>query len=120
MDVISIDKAAELMIAAIGAIAAGGLLNAPITLFLVSVLKRFLPANLVSAGTLQLAVGILATVLFWVSGHFGRVDLFNNLSDFIIVVGPALLNLYATFTGASTLYNGAVKANSAVIGYKRS
>lgn len=120
MDVITIDKAAELLIAAIAAIAAGGLLNAPITLFLVSVLKRFIPANLIGAGTLQLAVGILATALFWVASHFGSVDLFNNVTDFIIVVGPALLNLFAGLTGASAMYATAVKSNSPVIGFKRS
>ena len=120
MDVITIDKAAELLLAAVAAIAAGGLLNAPITLFLVSVLKRFIPGNMVSAGTLQLAVGILATALFWVASHFGQVDLFNNVTDFVIVVGPALLNLFAGLTGASAMYQTAVKANSAVIGFKRS
>lgn len=120
MEIITINKAAELLVAAIAAIAAGGLLNAPITVFVVSVLKRLLPESLVSAGTMQLVTGMILTVLFWIAAHFGKVDLFNNVTNFVIVVGPALLNLLAGLTGASAMYATAVKTNTPFIGNKRS
>lgn len=120
MDVISIDKAAELLLAAIAAIAAGGLLNAPITLFAVSVLKRVVPEAKVSSQMLQFAVGLLLTVLFWIASYFGKVDMFNNVTAFVLAVGPALLNLFAGLTVSSAGYAVAKKANAAVIGYSRS
>lgn len=120
MDIITVNQAGELLLSAIVAIAAGGLFNAPLNLFIVSVLKRFVPESLISAGTLQLGGGIVLTVLFWIATHFGQVDLFNNVSNFIIVVGPALLNLLSGMAGSSALYSTAVKSNTGFVSYKRS
>lgn len=120
MDIITVDKAAELLAAAIAAIAAGGFGSAPITVFIVSVLKRIIPEAVVSAGVLQFVTALALTALFWLAGAFGRADLFKNVIDFILVAGPAVIGLLTALSGSSGLYKLAVKFDAGVIGYKRS
>lgn len=120
MDVITIDKAGELLIAAIAAIVAGGLGGAPLTAFLVSVVKRFDPNENVSSSTLQLVVGGGLTVVYWVAAHFGQADLFASVSNFVLAAGPALLALLATLSGSGLIYAASVKTGNSVFGYKRS
>lgn len=118
-------QAGELLVAAIGAIVAGGLGGGPLASFVVGLLKHVVPApdangnNGVSAPTLNLLVGGLLTVLFWIAQHFGVQQQFNSISDFLLVAGPALLTLLTTMYSASAVHNAASAQKVAVFGYKR-
>lgn len=122
---ISPTQAGELLMAAIVAIVAGGLGSGPLTTFVVGALKHFIPApddsgnGGVSAPTLNLLVGGALTIVYWIATHFGLQVQFNSISDFILVSGPALLNLLSTMYSASAIHNVAAAQNVPVFGYKR-
>lgn len=118
--VIPLEDAAGILLNAIAAIVAGGLLQAPITTFLVAVQKRIPFFNEISGQTLQLVTGGLLTVAFWLAVRVGFEAEFRSLADLIVVAGPALLNLLATFSGSSAYYHMANRAGDPVFGYKRS
>lgn len=119
MEVISLEQAAELLLNALMAIAVGGLGSAPITTFLVSVLKHIPALNVVPSATIQFAVGLLLTVVFWVARAFGFEVQFNSLMELIVVAGPALLGLFATLSGSSLWYQAAKKTGAGFVGYQR-
>lgn len=119
MQVITPNEAAELLIAAITAIAAGGLVNAPITTFLVSLVKRIPMLADVSGGTIQFAVGLVMTVLFWIAQATGLQFQFENIAEVIATVGPMILGLLTTLAGSNALYSVARRQRAGVVGYSR-
>lgn len=119
MDVITIEQAAELLLAAITAIVAGGLGSAPITTFLVSVLKHIPALNVVPASTLQFVTGFVLTVIFWIAQALGVEVQLQSVMDFALVVGPAILGLLATLSGSSLWYQAAKKTGAGFVGYQR-
>lgn len=114
------DQAGALLMSAIAAIVAGGFGGAPITSFLVGLLKHVPALDNVSAPTLNLFVGGILTAAWWVASKFGFGVQFKSFTDFVLVVGPALLTLLTTMVGASTIHKAAAKEQLAVVGYKRS
>lgn len=119
MEIISIDKAAELLLNALMAIAVGGLAGAPITLFLVSVSKRIPFLAVVPAATLQFVIGLLLTVAMWIAQAAGVQVQFQSFMDFITTVGPALLALLTTLSGSAVLYQAAKTSKAGWLGYQR-
>jgi uncharacterized membrane protein YedE/YeeE len=119
IDVIPIERAAELLLAAISAIIGGALLQAPITTFLVSLLKRVPFLNGVGGGALAFVVAGFLTVAVWLSRAFGLEVQLDSAFNVIVVAGPAILNLLATLTGSSALYNVAKNQSVPIIGYER-
>jgi len=115
-DVITVEQAAELLIGALTAIVAGGFGSAPITTFLVSVWKHIPALDAIPAATLQFVTGLVLTVLFWIAQAAGAQVQFENVVQFVVVAGPALL---ATLSGSSLLYQAAKKTGAGFVGYQR-
>ena len=118
-DVITVEQAAELLIGALTAIVAGGFGSAPITTFLVSVWKHIPALDAIPAATLQFVTGLVLTVLFWIAQAAGAQVQFENVVQFVVVAGPALLALLATLSGSSLLYQAAKKTGAGFVGYQR-
>lgn len=116
---ISPAQAGELLLGSIVAIVAAGFGGAPITAFLVGLAKHVPFLDAVSAPTLNLFVGGILTVLYWLASHFGLEIQFKSASDFILVAGPAVLTLFTTMAGASQLHKAAAAEKLPVLGYKR-
>ncbi len=116
---ITVEEAAELLLAAITAIGLGGLAGAPVTTFLVNLAKRIKALESVSASTIQLVIGTLLTALFWVAQRYGFEAQFNSVSELIVAAGPILLSLFATLSGSAVIYNTAKKAGDPAFGYQR-
>lgn len=119
MDIITVNEAAELLIAALTAIAAGGLVNAPITTFVVSLVKRVPALATVSGGTIQFVVGLLLTVVFWLAQAVGLQVQFESITEVIATTGPIILGLLTTLAGSNALYQVARTQRAGVIGYSR-
>lgn len=117
--VIPVEDAGALLLAAIASIIGGAVLNAPITVFVVSIAKRVDKNQVVSGGTWQIIVGGVVTVVIWIARRYGFEGQTNEAFNFVVIAGPALLNLLATFTGASALYKTATKVETPLIGYQR-
>lgn len=118
MTVITPEQAARLLLNALTAIVLGAFGNAPITLFLVSVIKRFVPAEY-GAGIIQFLVGLGLTVVFWLAQYFGYEMQFRSAVDFILLAGPALLAFISTLTASSAYYHAAKAQGVPVLGYSR-
>ena len=119
MEVISVNEAAELLIAALAAIAAGGLVNAPITTFVVSLVKRIPALATVSGGTIQFVVGLLLTAVFWLAQAAGLQVQFESITEVVATTGPMILGLLTTLAGSNALYQVANRSQVGVIGYSR-
>ena len=119
MEIITINEAAELLLAALTSIAVGGLAGAPITLFLVSTLKHIPALNVVPSATIQFVVGLLLTVAMWIAQAAGVQVQFQSVLDFVTTVGPAILALLTTLSGSAALYQAAKKTNAGWLGYQR-
>lgn len=115
--IISLPEAVQLLADAVAAILVAGFAGAPITLFVVATLKRFVP---VDSGVLQFVVAIVLTLLFWLAQYFGYEAQFRSIVDFVMVSGPALLALLTTLFGSSALYHSARRNAIPVAGYSRS
>lgn len=116
--IITPEEAARLLLNAVNAILIGAFGNAPITLFLVSVIKRFIPAEY-SAGIIQFLVGLTLTAIYWIAQYAGYETQFNSAVDFVLLAGPGLLTLIATLTASSAYYVAARTQHVPVIGYQR-
>lgn len=119
LPVIPIEQAGELLLAAIASIIGGSVLNAPITTFLVSILKRVDTEGRVSSDAWAVAAGAFVTVAVWLSRYFGVEVTITNVFQLVVVAGPLVLNLLTTLAGSSALYQAARKAHTPLIGYQR-
>lgn len=113
------EQAGELLLGAITAIVAGGFGGAPISSFVVGLLKHIPALDDVSAPTLNLTVGGIITVLWWIASRLGLQVQFKSVSDFLLTAGPAFLLFLTTMVGASTIHKAANNENVSVFGYKR-
>lgn len=117
--VIPVEDAGALLLAAIASIIGGAVLNAPITVFVVSIAKRLDKNQTISGGTWQIVVGGVVTVIIWVARRYGFEGQANEAFNFIVIAGPALLNLLSTFVSSSALYKTAAKTDTPLVGYQR-
>ena len=119
MDIITVEEAARLLLETLMAIAVGGMFSAPITLFLVSTLKRVPLFNAWSAEILQLAIGLILTVVVWIVARLGYIQQFETVVGIILVVGPALISLFTALAVSSAAYNLAVRYRVGYLSYQR-
>ena len=117
--VIPVEDAGALLLAAIASIIGGAVLNAPITVFIVAIAKRLDKNQVVTGGVWQLIVGGAVTVTIWIARRYGFEGQANEAFNFIVIAGPALLNLLTTFVGSSALYKTAAKTDTPLVGYQR-
>lgn len=104
--------------AALIAVTAGGLAGAPITEFIVSVLKKWVLKD-ANAGTISFVTSLALTVIFWIARYFGREVEFRSIVEFVLVAGPAFIALFSTVAGASLWYGGAKRLNVPVLGFSK-
>lgn len=98
---------------------AGALVTAPITLFVVGLLKRVKVLNSIKSDWLALIVALILTVVYWVARWTGYEVQLNSLLHAVEVAGPAIVTLVGTLFGAGALYNSAAARNVPILGYRR-
>lgn len=98
---------------------AGALVTAPITLFVVGLLKRIKLLNAVKSEWLALIVALALTVVYWIAQRTGYELQLNSVLHTIEVAGPAIVTLVGTLFGAGALYNSASARNIPILGYQR-
>lgn len=98
---------------------AGALVTAPVTLFVVGLLKRVKALSLIKSEWLALGVALALTIVYWVAQRTGYEVQLNSLLHAVEVAGPALVTLVGTLFGAGALYNSAAERNVPILGYRR-
>lgn len=98
---------------------AGALLTAPVTAFIVGLLKRVKPLARLRSEWLALGVALLLTVTYWGAQWAGVERQLSSLIHTVEVVGPALLTLIGTLGGAGVVYNAAAAHKIPILGYQR-
>lgn len=92
--------------------------SSPLTATLVSIAKFFIPSN-VSAGLIKNVVAALLTVLYWVAVHYNFQATFTSIGQALVTIVPAIFLVYKNFFDSSRIHEDAVKAQTALLGYKR-
>lgn len=98
----------------------GSFATIPVTVILVSLLKRIPFLEKVAAPTITFAVAVVLWCVAAVTGYFGVQVQFYNLLDVLGTALPGIVGLIATLLGAPKLFEALAKRNVAVIGYQRS
>jgi hypothetical protein len=123
MEIISITEAGNILLAAIGAILAGGL-AAPVTQPVVNLLKFVLKLagleSKVSANTLSLVVAAVVSVAIWLSRHFGMELQAANVMDWLAVALPIVLSGLSMFLSQKGMYALSQRYEIPLFGYQRS
>lgn len=97
----------------------GTTMSAPITVFLVSLLKRIRLLDNVPSQTLSMIVAAVLVAVVWTGRWLGLEVQVNSVFEAIQVAGPAVLQLILTLFGSSEAYALARKRDTAFIAYKR-
>lgn len=118
---ISLEQAAELLLAAIVAIVMGSA-TVPVVEPLVNLLKWIanyfsLDAERFSADRILLVVSTLVTIVVWLAGRFGLQ--LDSVFGLLVTVLPILTQLLTSIFGSKALYALASSANVAGFGYQR-
>ena len=119
LPVVSIEEAGALLAAFLTTVIGSAVLNAPITMFLVSIVKRLDKEQRVSSEGWALITGGTLTVLVWLARYFGFEIALNNAFQLVVVAGPLIISLMTTLFGAGILYQGAKVVHAPIIGYER-
>ena len=123
MEIISINEAWVIILAAIGSILAGGLAS-PVTEPIVSlvkwVLKRVGWEAQVSGDTISLAVAAVVTIVIWLSRRFGVELQIETVFDALVQLIPAITLMLGAFFGQKFVYQVAQRGSVPLFGYKRS
>lgn len=110
------DEAASLAEVIIAAVLASAFGTAPVTTFLVSLLKRALP---VDARLLATGVALVLAALTAAATQFGFDVQLESLLDLVATAGPAIAGFVATLVGSSAWYEAAKRVDAPVLSYKR-
>lgn len=110
------DEAASLAEVIIAAVLASAFGTAPVTTFLVSLLKRALP---VDARLLATGVALVLAALTAAATQFGFDVQLESLLDLVATAGPAIAGFVATLVGSSAWYEAARRVNAPVVSYSR-
>lgn len=113
--VIDISRAAELIVALVTALLIGAA-DSTFGVFVVGLLKRFLPN--VDPRKLSFFTATVLTALVWGATAVGRVDQLNSLFEWVMSVAPPTLALLTTFGGSAILHEKAHAAGVPIAGYK--
>jgi hypothetical protein len=116
---ITLEEAAELLLAAIQEIVYAGLFSAPATVFLVSIVKRWPALKDVSGSSIQLFIGGVLTAVLWIARRYGFELQFNSLLDLVTSAGPAIIALLGTLGLSSFYYQSLRAVNAPLVGYAR-
>ena len=112
------EEGGALMLGSVLAIAAA-FANSVLGATMVSLLKLFIPADVVSADILKNAVGVLLTVIYWLVTRYHFEVAFESVGQFLIVFVPAAITLYGSLVGSSMVHQQAVKHHVPLVNYQR-
>lgn len=111
------DAANSLLLTLTGLLAGAAAL--PITVTLVSLLKRLPFLENVSGAALSFGVAAVITVITWFSRRYGFETQVNASLDFLQTAIPALSLLIGNLVASSAAYKAARAADTPVVGYAR-
>lgn len=114
-----VEEAANSLLATITMLLAGASAM-PITVTLVSLLKRLPFLESVSGGALSFAVAAVISVIIWISRQYGFEGQVNASLDFLQTIIPALSLLLGNLVVSSATYKASRAVDTPVIGYHRS
>jgi hypothetical protein len=123
MEIIPISEAGNILLAAIGAILAGGLaspVTSPVVNFLKFALKLVGQEKLVSGDGLSLLVAAVVSIAIWLSRHFGVELQAANVMDWLAVALPIVLSGLSMFLSQKGMYTLSQRYEIPLFGYQRS
>lgn len=100
--------------------AVGGYVSSPITVTLVSLLKRIPGIDQIKGDVLQYAVAGLLVTIILVARQLGYADQLRGTLDFIQQAIVLIVGFTGAIKSSDAVYASAVKNEWAVLGYKRS
>ena len=123
LNIMPVDEAGQVLLAAIMAIIAGGMAS-PVTVPIVNLVK-FIMAKVgledaVSGNILAAIVAAVATVIIWIARWAGVELQGNNVLDLLQTVIPPVVTFLGMFAGQKSLFSWAVRKDVPVVGYQRS
>lgn len=86
----------------------------------VSLVKRLPFAQGISAPLINLAVGLVLTVIVWGAGALNLTPQLETLAEIILAVAPILIGTGVSSRMAAGVYDGLLKDKVAIVGYSRS
>jgi hypothetical protein len=122
LQIMPVDEAGQVLLAAIMAIIAGGMAS-PVTVPIVNLVK-FIMAKVgwekaVSGNVLAAIVAAVVTVVIWVARWAGVELQVNNVLDLLQTVIPPVVTFLGLFAGQKSLFSWAVRKEVPVVGYQR-
>lgn len=122
LQIMPVDEAGQILLAAIMAIIAGGM-SSPVTVPIVNLIKFILAKvgqeNLIGGNMLAAIVAAVVTVIIWVSRWVGVELQVNNVLDLLQTVIPPVVTFLGMFVGQKSLFSWAVRKDVPVVGYQR-
>jgi hypothetical protein len=122
LNIMPVDEAGQVLLAAIMAIIAGGMAS-PVTVPIVNLVKFIMAKvgweNAVSGNVLAAIVAAVVTVIIWVSRWAGVELQVNNVLDLLQTVIPPVVTFLGLFAGQKSLFSWAVRKEVPVVGYQR-
>lgn len=123
LQIMPVDEAGKVLLAAIMAILAGGL-SSPVTTPIVNVVKLILrrigKEKAIGGNIIAAIVAAIVTVIIWVSRWAGVELEVNNLLDLLTTVIPPVLTFVGLVAGQKKLFSWSVEKELPVYGYQRS
>jgi hypothetical protein len=122
LQIMPVNEAGQVLLAAIMAIIAGGMAS-PVTVPVVNLVKFILAKvgqeNLIGGNMLAAIVAAVVTVVIWVSRWAGVELQVNNVLDLLQTVIPPVVTFLGMFVGQKSLFSWAVRKEVPVVGYQR-
>lgn len=119
LPVISVEEAGAMLQQFLTALIGSAVLTAPLTTFIVSIVKRLDRNQVVTGEGWALIVGGLLTVAVWLSRQFGVEVQLNNVFQLVQFAGPLVVTLFTTLFGAAVYYQAAKVSRTPIAGYTR-
>lgn len=115
----NIDEALENLLRVVFAVGIALFVEAPITVVIVSIIKRFKQLDFFNARTWAAIVAVILWVLLTVAQLAGYEAQFTSLLKILETVLPAVASLVFALLGAGGIYQAAVRNNAAVVSYQK-
>jgi hypothetical protein len=122
LNIMPVDEAGQVLLAAIMAIIAGGMAS-PVTVPVVNVLKFLLKKagqeNLISGNMLAVLVAAVVTIGIWASRLIGVEMQANNFMEWVRQAMPLVVSFLSLFASQKSLFSWAAAKEIPGVGYQR-
>lgn len=115
----NVDEALENLLRVVFSVGIALFIDAPITVVIVSIIKRFKELDFFTARTWAAIVAVLLWILLTVAQMAGYEVQFSSLLKTLETVLPAVASLVFALLGAGGIYQAAVRNNVAVVSYQK-